>query len=238
MYRFDLFIDSVFAAGITETTAWVMAGSGAILTLANGVFAAYSAYKRNNREDDDAESNRKIRERDVQVESMSSEIGRLQSDLKEAYTEIKLLRREVRAWERRVAQLEISSGESPLPSWELGADRRYISVNQAYVREMLAPIEKEAADALGRTNAEIWGEDIGNKLDYLDLKAVKAENKTSIAEGVVFHPETGGWLVIKRQRIIAGRVFGMYGTAVPMKNLVSFAKAGESGVNILTAEIE
>jgi len=130
--------------------------------------------------------------------------------------------RKLSALQSKIVLLESASQDLPFPHWLKSSGTAInpgvmLSLNKAYELEFLAPRGKTAADYIGKTDVEFWGEELGERYWRLDLDVIR--RKTPI-ETNGRHPLDGSPVrVMKYPRMLGNRVIGIGGIVIPEKPL-------------------
>lgn len=213
----------LFAAEISDVVVSGIGGAGVVSVIATFILQYQSARHKEKLEEraEDRKDRDDEREHDnIIIEQMEQQIKRLDARLAYYEDRVSHMQKELDEYRERFAAMELRGTETPNPAWELDAEGKYVAINEAFARILLSPMKKSRGDILGKTNAEFWPKEVADKLSKLDDAATRLENKQAYCESVIFHESLGPFAVGKAVRIWNGRVIGMYGNAMSMRNKV------------------
>ena len=130
--------------------------------------------------------------------------------------------RKISVLQNKIIMLESAQMSSPLPMWlkSAGTDELpgvMLAVNDAYERLYLLPFGKTADDYVGRTDREMWGEQLGAEYWENDLAVIRSQEPV---DAMATDPVTGekNLRIIKYPRMFGGRIVGVAGVAIPKKD--------------------
>lgn len=117
----------------------------------------------------------------------------------------------------KVNLLESSHMKVPLPMWLKDREGRMLSLNKHYEEVFLAPMGLTAQDYIGKTDFDIWPEEVARKFVDNDNRAFATNNTQYTLEPV---PGTNGeiteWIIVKYIRYIDNIAVGIAGMALPL----------------------
>ena len=157
------------------------------------------------------------------LDSMQSNIEGLKKDVAEAKNaEFKCqeinreVNRELATLKASFTLLKASSPNIPIPMWFKDINGVMLSVNDSYEEKFLIPLGKTRDDYIGKTDVEIWGEEIASEFWRNDQEALMSKDPISVFENVnagkgIFER----YNIIKYPSKIADVAVGIAGIALP-----------------------
>jgi PAS domain S-box-containing protein len=143
---------------------------------------------------------------------LRSEVDAMQSahliERKALMDELDRMRREIGDLRGKVALMEHAQSDVPAPQWLKDLDGRVLSVNRAFEQAF----GKVAAECLGRTEREIWGDDIGANLMENDQQVIHLGQPLHTVEE---YGEHGTWFVLKFNKMAGSAKIGVGALAFP-----------------------
>jgi PAS domain-containing protein len=110
--------------------------------------------------------------------------------------------------------LTAANEESPFPMWLKDREQRIVWLSPSYEKLILAPIGRKAADQIGRTDIENWGEKLGAIYHEADRQVFLTERAYDGVEPVVTKGGEIPMRIIKYPVKHAGVVIATAGTVV------------------------
>ena len=129
-------------------------------------------------------------------------------EMQETITELK----------NKIILLETASNDLPFPMWLKDMDSRMLYLNTEYERNFLQPINKTAADYIGKFDRDIWPANLAQEYVENDKKTLKLKETTVLTEYVILNNEDHSqeWKVVKYLRYVGKTVIGIGGIAIPL----------------------
>ena len=144
------------------------------------------------------------------VDKQSKEIDKLKKALLEEKHESNILL-------SRLSTLESSHLSLPIPQWLKDTNGIMISVNDAYEKEFLLPFGKTKADYLGKTDFDVWPEEVAEAFVSNDRLVYHSKGFWVGVEPIRHENEdlTRYWQIMKYVRRDNGIIVGIGGLAMP-----------------------
>lgn len=101
--------------------------------------------------------------------------------------EIKRLNLQVITFAARATRTEdnmILTEDSPFPAWRKDARGRMVWLSKSYIKNYLQPNGLEEEDYLGKTDIEVWGEEIGGEYYRNDREMVARNEMIVVKENI------------------------------------------------------
>ena len=184
-----------------EVIASLIAG-GTITT----VFNYFLAKKKDNRDTFEAiikvwaEDNQRLRQETVKLDN-----------------EIKQLQQSIVELQSKLIILESSQADLPIPMWVKDLNSIVLYVNDAYEREFLKPFGYSKYDYIGKTDFQIWPEELARNYVQNDRKVIDSKIILYTVEQTSNEADGEKWFIIKYLRYAAGKPIGIAGIAIPKK---------------------
>lgn len=142
---------------------------------------------------------------------------RVEAELKEIKEENKIMRAEVDTLKEKNNHLEnqiilMQSADNlyPFPMWLKSPNGTMLVINDEYVH--IFNIKK--SDYIGKTDVDVWGEEVGREYWNNDLKILKGKKLYVGMEKVP--AGNGDWMIVKFPLKVGDIVIGLKGYAIPV----------------------
>lgn len=107
------------------------------------------------------------------------------------------------------------TNDLPMPMWLKDVDGRMMYLNKAYEQAYLIPMGLTANDYIGKTDADVWGEEIGEMYRQADAIAMQSDKPTISIERVEGKGlKSRDIKVVKYRRKLGNTVLGIGGMAI------------------------
>jgi PAS domain-containing protein len=141
----------------------------------------------------------------TQVETLQTEH---ESEKRLLLSEVDKLRREVSDLRSKVGMMEHINSDIPTPMWLKDDWGRYLSVNHSFEKMF----GKEAADVLGYTDKEIWGDEVATQTAENDRQVQRAGLPINTVEE---YGSLGTFYVLKWPKMAGSARIGVGAVAFP-----------------------
>ena len=125
------------------------------------------------------------------------------------------LRADLISLRNKIILLESAQNDSPLPMWLKDTDGTMLALNGAYEEMFLIPNGLKMQDYIGKTDYDIWPEEIAKQYRAHDSKVYKSGKTFKGPERVVVNGEDVPITVIKYVRYSGNLKIGIAGIAIP-----------------------
>jgi len=118
----------------------------------------------------------------------------------------------------KIAYLETAKNDFPFPCWFKDMSHTMTWLNAAYVEQILKPNGKKESDYIGKTDIDLWGEEIGKSYQASDRKSLRYKGGIIITnEKVIVNGDdvSDSWEIVKWVRYVGDAPIGYYGVAIP-----------------------
>lgn len=146
-----------------------------------------------------------------------SRVKQLEEDNDKCEDKYRILIRQFEDLRVKVIHMEAANNDLPFPMWLKDMSGKMMYVNPEYERAFLEPMGKTAKDYIGKTDYDIWPQDVAANYMSHDRAAQKKglwvgnENITIDGSDV-----SADWKVIKYLRYAGKLPLGVSGMAVPL----------------------
>lgn len=136
----------------------------------------------------------------------------------ELYKKIAEHEKKLSALNAKLLVMESSYMHIPLPSWLKDIDGTMLAVNDAYEIYFLIPNGYTKSDYVGKTDSDVWPENIAKQFIESDIKTMQSEKKIwygkeqIVVKGV---DVSDNWRVLKYVRYAGNIAVGVAGIAIP-----------------------
>lgn len=203
-------------------------GGGGLLWL----FNSYIKLRQDKREDKASAQNEfKVLQEGLMIEfaRLNTRIGDLEKDLneeKQAHTETKQLLFQFQnmveklgdsliGLQTEIGQMGLVENDSPIPMWRKSKDGMMLDLNKPYETMFLKPNGFSKAHYVGKTDVQMWGEEIGNEYARGDSEAINKRDVITFLEKVKFGSKIYRMWIVKWPVFSGSEIIGVQGLAIP-----------------------
>ena len=164
---------------------------------------------------------------DAIVDQWQSDNKRLREENQTHISKQNELFKKIADLEKRISNLntkllimESAGMNIPLPTWLKDLDGTMLAINDSYELYFLKPIGKKKEDYIGKTDFDIWDEDVAKVYKENDLAVLHSEKKIWFGEEpIVLNGKdvTKDWKTLKYVRFAGDLEIGIGGMAIPAK---------------------
>lgn len=149
------------------------------------------------------------------ISTWQTDNERLRKENESLRGELDLLRNDVAELRAKVILMESAHSDAPLPMWLKDTSGRMLSLNKQCEESFLFPLGKKASDYIGKSDSEVWGEEIAKEYRIHDNLALLYDFWKGI-EHVQTPSEITEWIIIKYARYVGKAKIGIAGIAIPI----------------------
>lgn len=147
------------------------------------------------------------------LESRIESLELAMADLQLAYNELMV---ENNVLKNSIILLSTSNIDVPFPAWIKNSDGVMLKANLAYQTVFLNHINKGLHDYIGKTDYDIWPNDVADQYTQNDQMVMKTGRVYTGTENVIMDGRREQWFIIKyRWKAANGVVLGVAGMALP-----------------------
>ena len=198
---------------------WGIVIQNILTVLGGGIVGSFFTYKLGKKKQDNNDFISIISEHkqllEIYKEEYKTEVVELRKKLESV--ELKLIMRdaEITQLRNQLMIFESSHSDIPIPVWLKDTDGKMLFLNEEYEKAILQPLGKTRNDYIGKTDIEVWGDDIGSNFLEHDKQIIRGRRSIQFEEvwpgaNEVFY--TGK--VIKYPRFLGRTVIGIGGVIV------------------------
>lgn len=158
--------------------AWELVGTA----LGSGVVTALITYRLGNRKQDESDFNSLIKEYKGLVIQYKNQVEKLEERVRIVEREIKAKDSELAHLKSQLMIFESSHGDVPVPIWLKDTSGVMLYLNDEYERQILNPIGKTREDYIGKTDAEVWPEDVAKSFREHDTEVMRKKKPLTFQE--------------------------------------------------------
>lgn len=136
----------------------------------------------------------------------------------ELYKKIAEHEKKLSALNAKLLVMESSYMHIPLPSWLKDIDGTMLAVNDAYEIYFLIPNGYTKADYVGKTDSDVWPENIAKQFIESDIRTMQSEKKIWFGKEQIVVKDvdvSDNWRVLKYVRYAGNIPVGVAGIAIP-----------------------
>ena len=136
----------------------------------------------------------------------------------ELYKKIAEHEKKLSALNAKLLVMESSYMHIPLPSWLKDIDGTMLAVNDAYEIYFLIPNGYTKADYVGKTDSDVWPENIAKQFIESDIRTMQSEKKIWFGKEQIVVKDvdvSDNWRVLKYVRYAGNIPVGIAGIAIP-----------------------
>ena len=173
-----------------------------------------------------------VQRRRIQIDSKKSDNDITMSMMEKLELDNKRLREEEETNSKRLVELErrlteltqtvmlmeSAHQDLPLPQWLKDRNGIMLAFNQSYEETFLVPIGVTKNEYIGRSDYDIWPEEIAKQYAINDRKVLLSRVVWEGEEDVQTPDGVGKWRVIKYPRFSGNILIGIAGIAIPPVN--------------------
>lgn len=131
---------------------------------------------------------------------------------------IRILETEVATLRNQLILLESAHQDLPIPMWLKDTELKMIVLNESYVDVFLTPLGKKSGDYIGKTDFDVWPEEIAKKFIEHDRKVMRTKKTFIGVESVVDGDgQKVPYKIIKYPRYAGKTIIGIAGIAIPIQ---------------------
>jgi hypothetical protein len=126
--------------------------------------------------------------------------------------------RKISALNTKLLIMESAYMHIPIPSWLKDLDGTMLALNEAYEDNFLKPLGLCRADYLGKTDFDIWDEDVAKEYQQNDVAVLQSPEKVWFGdERIIINgvDVTKEWKTLKYVRFAGDLEVGIGGMAIP-----------------------
>lgn len=136
----------------------------------------------------------------------------------ELYKKIAEHEKKLSALNAKLLVMESSYMHIPLPSWLKDIDGTMLAVNDAYEIYFLIPNGYTKADYVGKTDSDVWPENLAQEFIGNDILTLQSEKKIWFGKETILIKDvdvSDNWRVLKYVRYAGNIAVGIAGIAIP-----------------------
>ena len=136
----------------------------------------------------------------------------------ELYKKIAEHEKKLSALNAKLLVMESSYMHIPLPSWLKDIDGTMLAVNDAYEMYFLIPNGFVKSDYIGKTDSDVWPENIAQEFIGNDILTLQSEKKIWFGKETILIKDvdvSDNWRVLKYVRYAGNIAVGIAGIAIP-----------------------
>ena len=136
----------------------------------------------------------------------------------ELYKKIAEHEKKLSALNAKLLVMESSYMHIPLPSWLKDIDGTMLAVNDAYEMYFLIPNGFVKSDYIGKTDSDVWPENIAQEFIGNDILTLQSEKKIWFGKETILIKDIDvrdNWRVLKYVRYAGNIAVGIAGIAIP-----------------------
>lgn len=136
----------------------------------------------------------------------------------ELYKKIAEHEKKLSALNAKLLVMESSYMHIPLPSWLKDIDGTMLAVNDAYEMYFLIPNGFVKSDYIGKTDSDVWPENIAQEFIGNDILTLQSEKKIWFGKETILIKDvdvSDNWRVLKYVRYAGNIAVGVAGIAIP-----------------------
>ena len=136
----------------------------------------------------------------------------------ELYKKIAEHEKKLSALNAKLLVMESSYMHIPLPSWLKDIDGTMLAVNDAYEMYFLIPNGFVKSDYIGKTDSDVWPENIAKQFIESDIRTMQSEKKIWFGKEQIVVKDvdvSDNWRVLKYVRYAGNIPVGVAGIAIP-----------------------
>ena len=183
-------------------------GGGALGAVINGYFTSQTEDKRT---DLDA-TDRLVKHWEELLKPLRDRVDQLETALEDEREISSKYRTELSSLRNKLMIFESSHFDLPLPMWMKDVKGRMIFMNDVCQDLVLAPLNLNIEDYLGKTDSEFWGEDFGKQFAKTDAKVLRTKKPLEVVH--TFYDATNTEIkamVLKYPRFHGNEIIGVGG---------------------------
>ena len=148
----------------------------------------------------------RLRVNELELRVVASEKEQLEAKERETY------------FKNQITLLETAHHDLPFPQWLKDVNGVMLSVNSAYEKMFLVPINKTAEDYVGATDFDIWPKSVAERFVENDKKARKRDGYWMGIEPIWIKNSdiSPYWRIAKYGRFVGNVCVGIAGIAIPV----------------------
>lgn len=187
-----------------------------ISTFILGLSGTIITWLRNKKESKQVDINTLLKQWEVQYHLINSRLQEAEEREKECLENYATMIKELNALKASVTLLKASAPTIPIPMWVKDTNGIMLSLNDAYEQTFLKPLGKTRNDYIGKTDTEVWGEEIAKEFRINDNIAALSDEPISVFENVnIGNGIFKEYNIIKYRNKIADLVISIAGIALP-----------------------
>ena len=130
-----------------------------------------------------------IADKDDLIERINVILQKCEDDRAKLATNVELNKIKIDELQQEIRFMRKSQLEIIMPSWRTTLDGRYLSVNDACVTMVLAPLGMRPEDVLGLTAEEVWEPHVVSMINEMSRKALISPLKCTTLNDFVMHKD-------------------------------------------------
>lgn len=129
------------------------------------------------------------------------------------------LRHTIMELRNKMIQLETTNNDFPFPCWFKDMNHHMVWINPAYEELILKPNGKTEQDYIGKSDIDVWGDELGLSYQISDKKSIRHKGGVVITNEKVIiagADMTDAWKIVKWVRYLGTTPIGYCGAAIPV----------------------
>lgn len=149
------------------------------------------------------------------LKTLSDDNVQLRKERLDINENIRVLEKDVLGLRNQIILLESAHMDLPIPMWLKDTKGIMLALNASYEQTFLIPNGKTTSDYIGKTDIDVWGQEIGTQYWKHDQQVLRTGRKFDGKEIVEVDGEKTEYRVIKYARFAGRTKIGIAGLAIP-----------------------
>jgi len=190
-----------------------------IVFISGGGLISFLNYLRDRKKDKNDDFSLLVAEYKHLIEECKRDFEELYKTEIDCRESINQLDKDIYELRSKILIIENSNFDIPFPTWLKNTDLKMLALNKKYEQMFLFPVNKTILDYLGKTDKEVWGEEIGFEYSEHDMELLNGLKEVWIGKETIIikgNNISERWRIIKYVRKIGTTVIGIGGIAIPV----------------------
>lgn len=193
---------------------WTQVITALISAAAGGGLGSLLTYKAKAKEQENDEFRILIAEYKEMLKANRNDIENLQHQIDELKAQLSERELTILGLQNRLIIFESSHTDIPLPMWLKDTKGVMLFLNDEYEKQILHPIDMTKADYIGRTDRDVWAEEIADAWRENDLKIMRTKSPQMMTEHWYGPDGMIEGRVVKYPRFLNRTVIGIGGICI------------------------
>lgn len=147
------------------------------------------------------------------VDNLQAKVEKLEQREDSYINRIKELENEVSLLKNKLVLVQAAQLDMPIPQWIKDTKGTMLALNVSYEDTFLTPVNKTSADYIGKTDEQVWGEQIAEHYSKADRLVLRSRKVWQGEEVVDFGSHKEDWLIMKYPIYSGNLIIGVAGIA-------------------------